>query len=171
MDLFLWCILQEFYTEDPKTFKDYGRIVNQRHFRRVVALMEGSTVALGGDRDESQCYIGTVSSHVSKSAACPIWTDFDSRGHCCLTNVICIHSTLFFSLLQHGVLMVEIFPSATSITNIQIQQHGPPLFNYAQYMKNKYIVNLSGIRCYCDWYFYYITHTHRQSKQIYGKII
>uniref|UniRef100_A0A3P8UMR8 Aldehyde dehydrogenase n=1 Tax=Cynoglossus semilaevis TaxID=244447 RepID=A0A3P8UMR8_CYNSE len=49
--------IKEFYTEDPKTFKDYGRIVNQRHFRRVVALMEGSTVALGGDRDESQCYI------------------------------------------------------------------------------------------------------------------
>lgn len=50
--------LQEFYTDNPKTFEDYGRIINQRHFKRVMALMEGSTVAVGGDSDESQCYIG-----------------------------------------------------------------------------------------------------------------
>lgn len=50
--------IKEFYTDDPKTFEDYGRIVNQRHFKRVMALMEGSTVAVGGDNDESQCYIG-----------------------------------------------------------------------------------------------------------------
>lgn len=50
--------LQEFYTDSPKTFEDYGRIINQRHFKRVMSLMEGSTVAVGGDNDESQCYIG-----------------------------------------------------------------------------------------------------------------
>ncbi|XP_041670225.1 aldehyde dehydrogenase family 3 member A2-like isoform X2 [Cheilinus undulatus] len=49
--------IKEFYTENPKTFEDYGRIINQRHFKRVMALMEGSTVAAGGDSDESQCYI------------------------------------------------------------------------------------------------------------------
>lgn len=50
--------LQEFYTDNPKTFEDYGRIINQRHFKRVMSLMDGSTVAVGGDSDESQCYIG-----------------------------------------------------------------------------------------------------------------
>ncbi|KAM9359328.1 aldehyde dehydrogenase family 3 member A2a [Symphorus nematophorus] len=50
--------IKEFYTDDPKTFEDYGRIVNQRHFKRVMALMEGSTVAIGGDSDETECYIG-----------------------------------------------------------------------------------------------------------------
>lgn len=49
---------QEFYTDDPKTFEDYGRIINQRHFKRVMALMEGSTIAIGGESDESECYIG-----------------------------------------------------------------------------------------------------------------
>ncbi|CAL8350023.1 unnamed protein product [Lota lota] len=49
--------IKEFYTDDPKTFEDYGRIVNQRHFKRVMALMEGNTIAIGGDSDESQCYI------------------------------------------------------------------------------------------------------------------
>ncbi|XP_068172780.1 aldehyde dehydrogenase family 3 member A2-like isoform X2 [Antennarius striatus] len=49
--------IREFYTDDPKTCEDYGRIINQRHFKRVMALMEGSTVAVGGQSDESQCYI------------------------------------------------------------------------------------------------------------------
>lgn len=49
--------IKEFYTDNPKSFEDYGRIINQRHFKRIMALMEGSTVALGGDNDESQCYI------------------------------------------------------------------------------------------------------------------
>lgn len=52
---FLW---QEFYTNDPQTFTDYGRIINQQHFKRIMALMEDSTVAIGGEHDESQCYIG-----------------------------------------------------------------------------------------------------------------
>ena len=51
--------LQEFYTENPETFEDYGRIINQHHFKRLMGLMEGSTVAVGGGSDESQCYIGT----------------------------------------------------------------------------------------------------------------
>ncbi|XP_060792417.1 aldehyde dehydrogenase family 3 member A2b [Neoarius graeffei] len=49
--------VKEFYTEDPKTCPDYGRIINQRHFKRVMALMEDSTVAMGGENDESECYI------------------------------------------------------------------------------------------------------------------
>ncbi|XP_031728312.1 aldehyde dehydrogenase family 3 member A2a isoform X2 [Anarrhichthys ocellatus] len=49
--------IKEFYTDNPETFEDYGRIINQRHFKRLMALMEGSTVAVGGNSDESQCYI------------------------------------------------------------------------------------------------------------------
>uniref|UniRef100_A0AAQ5ZFM7 Aldehyde dehydrogenase n=1 Tax=Amphiprion ocellaris TaxID=80972 RepID=A0AAQ5ZFM7_AMPOC len=59
--------IEEFYTDNPKTFEDYGRIINQRHFKRVMALMEGSTVALGGESDESQCYIAPT---VLKDVTC-----------------------------------------------------------------------------------------------------
>ncbi|KAJ8402900.1 hypothetical protein AAFF_G00362140 [Aldrovandia affinis] len=45
--------VQEFYTDDPKTFSDYGRIINVSHFRRVMGLMAGCTVAFGGASDES----------------------------------------------------------------------------------------------------------------------
>lgn len=50
--------LQEFYSENPKTCDDYGRIINQRQFKRIMGLMEGCTVAYGGDADEAQGYIG-----------------------------------------------------------------------------------------------------------------
>ncbi|KAG7484096.1 hypothetical protein MATL_G00045380 [Megalops atlanticus] len=49
--------LMEFYGDDPKTSPDYGRIINKRHFSRVISLLEGTAVALGGESDESQCYI------------------------------------------------------------------------------------------------------------------
>ncbi|XP_051522167.1 aldehyde dehydrogenase family 3 member A2a [Myxocyprinus asiaticus] len=49
--------IKEFYTDDPKSFADYGRIINQRHFKRIMALIEDSTVAIGGENDESECYI------------------------------------------------------------------------------------------------------------------
>ncbi|XP_019752184.1 aldehyde dehydrogenase family 3 member A2b [Hippocampus comes] len=49
--------IKEFYTDDPKTCPDYGRIINRRHFRRIVSMMEDSTVAVGGDNDEEDCFI------------------------------------------------------------------------------------------------------------------
>ncbi|KAA0701942.1 Fatty aldehyde dehydrogenase [Triplophysa tibetana] len=49
--------LREFYPEDAKKSPDYGRIINKRHFDRVMALKEGCTVAIGGESDGSQCYI------------------------------------------------------------------------------------------------------------------
>ncbi|KAJ8342241.1 hypothetical protein SKAU_G00321690 [Synaphobranchus kaupii] len=49
--------LQEFYGDDPMTSPDYGRIINARHFKRVMALLEENEVAVGGQNNESQCYI------------------------------------------------------------------------------------------------------------------
>uniref|UniRef100_A0A671W9Z7 Aldehyde dehydrogenase n=1 Tax=Sparus aurata TaxID=8175 RepID=A0A671W9Z7_SPAAU len=49
--------IKEFYTDDPKTCPDYGRIINQRHFKRIMAMLEDSTIAVGGENDESDCYI------------------------------------------------------------------------------------------------------------------
>uniref|UniRef100_I3JWF0 Aldehyde dehydrogenase n=1 Tax=Oreochromis niloticus TaxID=8128 RepID=I3JWF0_ORENI len=54
------CIRQtllEFYGADPKCSPDYGRIVNQRHFNRIMGLMEGYTPVVGGQSDSSQRYI------------------------------------------------------------------------------------------------------------------
>ncbi|XP_075892139.1 aldehyde dehydrogenase, dimeric NADP-preferring-like [Nelusetta ayraudi] len=49
--------LQEFYGADPKCSPDYGRIINQRHFNRIMSLTEGYAPVIGGQSDASQRYI------------------------------------------------------------------------------------------------------------------
>ncbi|XP_051902371.1 aldehyde dehydrogenase family 3 member A2b isoform X2 [Hippocampus zosterae] len=49
--------IKEFYTDDPKTCPDYGRIINRRHFRRILSMMWDSDIAVGGDNDEEDCFI------------------------------------------------------------------------------------------------------------------
>ncbi|XP_059829554.1 aldehyde dehydrogenase, dimeric NADP-preferring-like isoform X2 [Hypanus sabinus] len=47
----------EFYGSNPQTSPDYGRIINQRHFRRIMSLLEGVNVAYGGQNVEGDLYI------------------------------------------------------------------------------------------------------------------
>lgn len=49
---------QEFYGEDAKKSRDYGRIINSRHFQRLMGLIEGQKVAYGGSGDAATRYIG-----------------------------------------------------------------------------------------------------------------
>ncbi|KAG8451695.1 hypothetical protein GDO86_003765 [Hymenochirus boettgeri] len=49
--------LKEFYGEDVKQSPDYERIINKRHFKRLLALMEGQRIVHGGTYDEETCYI------------------------------------------------------------------------------------------------------------------
>jgi len=49
--------LRAFYGEDPRRSPDYARIVNDRHFRRVTALMERGRILWGGDVDREIRYI------------------------------------------------------------------------------------------------------------------
>lgn len=50
--------ITEFYGVDPSQSADYGRIINQRHWTRLRALIDSGTVAAGGDFNEAQRYIG-----------------------------------------------------------------------------------------------------------------
>ncbi|KAJ1168746.1 hypothetical protein NDU88_000660 [Pleurodeles waltl] len=49
--------LEEFYGKDPKQSPDFARIINDRHFQRLKALLGSGTVAIGGDYDEKERYI------------------------------------------------------------------------------------------------------------------
>ncbi|NWR33181.1 AL3A2 dehydrogenase, partial [Tachuris rubrigastra] len=58
--------LQEFYGEDVKSSPDYERIVNKRHFKRIMGLLEGQKIAHGGESDEASCFIApTILTDVS----------------------------------------------------------------------------------------------------------
>ncbi|XP_032072163.1 aldehyde dehydrogenase family 3 member A2 [Thamnophis elegans] len=61
--------LKEFYGENVKDSPDYERIVNKRHFKRLMGLLEGQKVAYGGETDESTCFIApTILTDVNPEA-------------------------------------------------------------------------------------------------------
>ncbi len=53
--------MNEFFTADPKSCADYGRIINGRHFNRLKTLLQtcGGTTVIGGEKtmDEADKYI------------------------------------------------------------------------------------------------------------------
>jgi aldehyde dehydrogenase (NAD+) len=66
--------LREFYGDDPKRSSDFGRIVNERHHRRLAVLLKDGEIVVGGQADESERYIApTILRNVSPQA--PIMND------------------------------------------------------------------------------------------------
>ncbi|HTL73118.1 MAG TPA: aldehyde dehydrogenase [bacterium] len=49
--------LLEFYGPDPRRSSDYGRIVNQRHFTRLVNYLGDGKIFHGGDHDAQELYL------------------------------------------------------------------------------------------------------------------
>ncbi|MGD9058141.1 MAG: aldehyde dehydrogenase [Desulfobacterales bacterium] len=49
--------VQRFYGENPQKSPDYARIINRRHFDRLVALLDGSHILFGGQNDPEDLYI------------------------------------------------------------------------------------------------------------------
>ncbi|MCO5561014.1 hypothetical protein L7F22_014635 [Adiantum nelumboides] len=48
-------VQKEFWPQSPRKSKDYGRIINERHFARLSGLIDKTkgSIVLGGDRDEA----------------------------------------------------------------------------------------------------------------------
>ncbi|MHA7280146.1 aldehyde dehydrogenase family protein [Arthrobacter sp. MDT2-2] len=62
--------VRDFYGSDPRTSGDYGRIINEHHFDRLVGLMDGGTVVSGGRHERAERYIEpTVLRHVDPGSA------------------------------------------------------------------------------------------------------
>jgi aldehyde dehydrogenase (NAD+) len=49
--------IQGMYGPDPRQSADYGRIVNDRHFQRLLGLLGGGRVVLGGESDAAERYL------------------------------------------------------------------------------------------------------------------
>ncbi|MEH2072383.1 MAG: aldehyde dehydrogenase [Nostoc sp.] len=58
--------LREFYGENPVKSPDYARIINQKHFDRLVKFLEDGEVIIGGETKSSERYIApTIINNVS----------------------------------------------------------------------------------------------------------
>ena len=68
-DRLIECIkdsIHDFFGDDPKLSPDYPRIVNEKHFQRLVGLMQLGSVIVGGQSDLQNLYIApTVIDEVS----------------------------------------------------------------------------------------------------------
>ena len=49
--------IQQFYSEDPSTDYNYGKIINQKQFKRIVNYLKEGNIIYGGKYDESKLYI------------------------------------------------------------------------------------------------------------------
>jgi aldehyde dehydrogenase (NAD+) len=60
--------IREFYGSDPSQSPDYGRIIDDGHFDRIMRLLGSGTVVIGGTVDRSTRYIApTVLDHIATS--------------------------------------------------------------------------------------------------------
>ena len=50
--------ITRFYGEDPRSSPNLGRIISDKHFQRLRGLLGCGRVAIGGQSDESERYIG-----------------------------------------------------------------------------------------------------------------
>lgn len=50
-------VIKEFYGADPQESKDYGRIINVDHVRRLAGLLEEGRIISGGQVDEADRYV------------------------------------------------------------------------------------------------------------------
>lgn len=50
-------VLRNFYGENPLTSNDYGRIINDKHFDRLIGLIDNTKVIMGGRHNKEKLYI------------------------------------------------------------------------------------------------------------------
>ncbi|MER5377564.1 aldehyde dehydrogenase family protein [Streptomyces sp. NPDC002553] len=53
----LTAAVEALYGKDPQACEEYGRIVNERHFDRLTALLDSGRTVVGGDSDRTAKYI------------------------------------------------------------------------------------------------------------------
>ncbi len=62
--------IKQFYGEDPQESEDYGRIINERNFDRLVGMINQDKVVFGGKSDRSDKYISpTIMDNVTPDDA------------------------------------------------------------------------------------------------------
>jgi aldehyde dehydrogenase (NAD+) len=61
--------IQSFYTDSPETSYNYGKIINERQFRRLIEYLNQGTIIHGGSHNISELYIEpTIIENVSSEA-------------------------------------------------------------------------------------------------------
>ncbi|GJD21276.1 aldehyde Dehydrogenase [Rivularia sp. IAM M-261] len=62
--------IKEFYGDNPAKSLDYGRIINQKHFDRLIQFLQDGNICIGGESNKNECYIApTVIDNITLTSA------------------------------------------------------------------------------------------------------
>ncbi len=62
--------LKKFYGDNPAESPDYGRIINQKNFYRLVEFLSEGNICIGGQSNANECYVApTVIDNISLNSA------------------------------------------------------------------------------------------------------
>lgn len=62
-------VVTRFFGADPRASPDFGRIINDRHFKRLTAMLKDGEIVIGGQSDKNSRYIApTILRNVSPQA-------------------------------------------------------------------------------------------------------
>ncbi|MGW8768391.1 aldehyde dehydrogenase family protein [Streptomyces sp. NPDC055815] len=64
--------IRDMWGPDPRTGQDYGRIVNERQYDRLVGLLDRADVVIGGEHDRSERYLAPTVVTVPAGAGRPV---------------------------------------------------------------------------------------------------
>ncbi|XP_017650801.1 LOW QUALITY PROTEIN: aldehyde dehydrogenase, dimeric NADP-preferring [Nannospalax galili] len=113
--------LEEFYGENTKKSHDYGRIINGRHFQRIVGLIKGQKVADGATWDAVAQYIAPT-----------ILMDMDPQSPVMqeeifgpVMRIVCVHSleeTIQFINQREKPLALYVFSSNNKVIKKMIAE-------------------------------------------------
>ncbi len=122
--------LEKFYGKNSQESQDYGRIINQKHFDRLITYIEGSDTLFGGEHDRNTCFIAPTVVRAQ-------WSDAIMKEE------------IFGPLLP--ILIVNDFNEAIKKVNEGDRPLAAYLFTDSSELKNKYTAEvISGGMCLND---------------------
>lgn len=122
--------MQKFYGENPIESQDYGRIINTKHFDRIMSYLNDVEVLIGGENDKEKCFIGPTIVRAS-------WDD------------LIMQEEIFGPLLP--ILVVNDFKEAMAKVNQRARPLAAYLFTENETLKKSYSEQvISGGMCLND---------------------
>ncbi|XP_075054586.1 aldehyde dehydrogenase family 3 member B1 [Mixophyes fleayi] len=108
--------IHEFYGEDPKQSPDLGRIISEKHFLRVSALLQSGKIVTGGQTDESERYIAPTVL-VDVKASDPVMNEEIFGPVLPILTVSSVDEAIDFINQRERPLAAYAFSSSTQIVN------------------------------------------------------
>ncbi|XP_072354146.1 aldehyde dehydrogenase family 3 member B1-like [Scyliorhinus torazame] len=113
--------LDTFYGKDPKESPDYGRIINDEHFKRLLELLNSGQVIIGGETDNEDRYIApTVLIDVKESD--PVMREEINGPILPIINISSLEEAIGFINRRQKPLSLYIYSTNNKVVNEALEK-------------------------------------------------